>query len=277
MSYQFDYETKVWGTVIPEISPFCLAGLRFFYFIPHLKNRIGKLLEIGCGAGGNLLGIQRYSPELELYGVDIGRAAIRYGSEHFPQLHLVEGPAESLPYNSSVFSVVCFFDVLEHVVDPATCIKESVRVLDNGGLFHAYVPCEGEIFSLHGLLNAVGVNLKEKTAGHIQKLTRNAVEIMCQDAGLRIIEVRWSCHLLNQIGDLFYYLLLSLSGKKIENSLEGSLDAEGSRSGVFVLRWIKNSISWIWFWESRLFWFLPGAGIHITAIKEIVYEDSARS
>jgi ubiquinone/menaquinone biosynthesis C-methylase UbiE len=243
-----------------------LAGLRFYYFLKTIKSAKGSLLEIGCGAGGNLVGISHYKPELELYGVDIGQAAIAYGTNHFPSLHLTVAAAEHLPFGEN-FAVVCFFDVLEHVEDPATCIKEAVRVLQPGGIFHAYVPCEGELLSFHGLLNACGLNLKEHTAGHIQKLRRRELITFCQNAGLDVIDVKWSCHYLNQIGDLLYYSYLTLTGNRLEHSFESTFqDGDPSFLSRF-LGLIKNLVSWIWYWESRMLWFFPGAGVHITARK----------
>jgi SAM-dependent methyltransferase len=263
----FDYQTKVWGTAITSASPFSLAGIRFYYFLNAIKQVRGKLLEVGCGAGGNLQGLRKYRPYLPLYGVDIGSAAITYGKEHFPFLNLSVGSAENLPFENNFFHAVCFFDVLEHVTEPFICLQESYRVLDNGGVMHAYIPVEGEIFSLHGILNALGINLKEKTAGHIQQLTRNHVEALCRDAGYTVVEVKWSCHLLNQIGDLSYYMFLTLTHRSLTHSLEGTLGTRRHSVVVRLLSLVKSVIAFTWYSESRLLWFLPGAGIHITCVK----------
>jgi SAM-dependent methyltransferase len=263
VSYTFDYEKKVWGSVIPTSSPFSLAGLRFYYFLKNITLVRGSLLEVGCGAGGNLYGLRKYRPYLHLYGVDISKAAIEYGVTKFPILNLVVSPAETLPFEKEYFDAVCFFDVLEHVEDPLLCLKEASRVLKSGGTLHAYIPVEGEIFSLHGILNRLGINLKEKTAGHIQKLTKKNVIKMCVDSGFEVTEYVWSCHLINQIGDLLYYLILTLTGKRLTHSLE----ATTSSRQLFFLNLFKNLIAFLWYWESRLLWFLPGAGIHITCKK----------
>ncbi|MDQ3098604.1 MAG: class I SAM-dependent methyltransferase [bacterium] len=265
---RFDYQKKVWGTSVPTISPFSLAGLRIYYFLKNIRGVYGKLLEVGCGAGGNLQAFKLHRPYLELYGVDIGTKAILEGTRLFPSIHLKVAEAEKLPYDDATFNIVCFFDVLEHVSYPLACIKEAQRVLKPSGILHAYIPCEGEIFSLHGMLNRFGINLKEKTAGHIQKLTRKGIEEMCKEVGLDIIDVTWSCHLLNQIGDLSYYLYLTITGTSLEYSLEGSLqkNSVGSR----LLSWIKAAVSFTWYWESRILWWLPGAGLHLTCRKRVI-------
>ncbi len=267
MKTEFDYQSKVWGTAVVSASPFSLAGLRFSYFLASIQGVYGKVLEVGCGAGGNLQALRKYRPYLELYGVDIGEAAIREGQRRFPRLHLSVAPAEKLPFPDNSFAIVCFFDVLEHVQDPEVCLKEAARVLQPGGVLHAYVPCEGEALTLHGFLNRQGINLKEKTAGHIQQLTRAQLIAMSTLAGLQVKEVYWSCHPINQIGDLLYYWYLTLSGKRLENSLEGSI---GSKQGVLslVLTVIKSLVSLVWYIESSLLWWFPGAGVHITCIKQ---------
>ncbi|MDQ3239034.1 MAG: class I SAM-dependent methyltransferase [bacterium] len=267
--YEFDYENKVWGSVVPTESPFCLAGLRFHYFLKAISGKTGKLLEIGCGAGGNLAGISKYRPYLNLYGVDIGTQAIEYGRTKFRKLNLNVGSATSLEWEENTFNIVCFFDVLEHVDDPAKCIFEAARVLEKGGLFHAYIPVEGEMLTLHGLFNRLGVNLKEKTAGHIQKLTKGQILEMCDKSGLVVRECIWSCHLLNQIGDLAYYFILTITGRRLNLSLEEKINKEGFSVIGVIGKLLKNLISCIWYWESRIFWFIPGAGIHITCIKKV--------
>jgi ubiquinone/menaquinone biosynthesis C-methylase UbiE len=264
----FDYQSKVWGTVIPSDSPFSLTGLRMYHFLPHIRYLRGNLLEIGCGAGGNLAGITRYTDSFDLYGVDISKNAIDFGTREFNKLHLTVSSAEHLDFPDGYFDVVCFFDVLEHVADPSVCIRESVRVLKKGGLFHAYVPCEGEIFSVHGILNACGINLKKDTAGHIQKLTKKDLLIYCESAGLRIVETAWSCHLINQIGDIAYYLYLTLSHKRLSHSLEGSFSHKSLWGFARIARICVSLVSFIWYWESRILWFVPGAGVHITAVKK---------
>jgi ubiquinone/menaquinone biosynthesis C-methylase UbiE len=265
-SIEFDYQTKVWGTALVSGSPFSLAGLRFYYFLRALRGVRGKLLEIGCGAGGNLQGLRRYRPYLELYGVDIGVAAIDWGKKHFPVLHLRVAPAEQLPFPDAYFSCVGFFDVLEHVVDVRVCLAEAFRVSAPGGILHAYVPVEGELLSLHGILNACGINLKEKPAGHIQKLTRKEVERLCVEVGFTVTEVTWSCHYLNQIGDLLYYAFLSLTHRSLTESLEGTITRERNVLRMF-LGGVKSVVALVWYCESRLLWFFPGAGIHITCRK----------
>ncbi len=267
MKYAYNYQKKIWGSVIPSNSPFSLAGLRFHYFLKSIKGHHGKLLEIGCGAGGNLQALRRYRPYLELYGADIGEAAIREGKRIFPRLNLEVCAAEHLLYDNNFFDIVCFFDVLEHVDSPQICLKEAYRVLKNDGVFHAYIPCEGELLSLHGILNRLRINLKEKTAGHIQKLTKKEILRMVDREGFVVVDCVWSCHLLNQIGDLGYYLVLTVTGKQLEESFEAKVKSAGILKKIFLSA-IKGVFSLIWYIESRLFWWFPGAGIHLTCRKK---------
>jgi SAM-dependent methyltransferase len=268
MAFEFDYQSKVWGTVVPSESPFNLAGLRFFYFLRAIASSYGSLLEVGCGAGGNLSGVRKLRPYLDLYGVDISNAAIEFGKKRFPHLHLETSTAENLPFENSSFNIVCFFDVLEHVAEPFVCLKEANRVLVNKGVLHAYIPVEGQFLTLHGLLNSLGINLKEKTAGHIQKLTKSEVIRMCNDSGFELKECVWSCHYINQVGDLLYYLYLTLTGTKLTSSLEETLSDKKGNMLFTVLSLLKKGTSFVWYWESRILWFFPGAGIHLTCVKK---------
>jgi 2-polyprenyl-3-methyl-5-hydroxy-6-metoxy-1,4-benzoquinol methylase len=267
VKYSFDYQNKVWGTFVPSDSPFNLAGLRFHYFLKNISGLSGKILEVGCGAGGNLQALRKYKPYASLYGVDIGESAIEYGKTNFPLINLSVATAEKLPFDDQTFDIVCFFDVLEHVEDPYLCITEACRVLKQGGLIHAYVPCEGEIFTLHGILNKFGINLKKTTAGHIQTLRKEELIRMFRDSSITITDSKWSCHLLNQIGDLAYYSFLHLSGKRLESSLEGTVEKKTNILFKLFIYCLKSVVSLIWYLESRLLWFWIGSGVHITGVK----------
>ena len=99
------------------------------YFMPYVSRwhelRAGqKVLEIGCGEGGNLLPFARAG--LEVTGIDIARVRISQAREFFAKAQ-AEGkfvcqdifrlqPGEK-------FSIIICHDVVEHVADKARLLS----------------------------------------------------------------------------------------------------------------------------------------------------------
>ena len=73
---QFDYESKTWGGAKVRLSPLYLGASRLKFALEDLKNIRGRVLEVGCGAGGMAKAIKFYRPDLEVLAVDISRGAI---------------------------------------------------------------------------------------------------------------------------------------------------------------------------------------------------------
>ena len=105
----------------------------------------GRVLELGIGGGLNLA---YYDPALveSVTGVDPSEA-LRHWALEAPRpeglkVEVLEGEAESLPFDSAAFdTVVCTFTLCS-VRDPAAALAEARRVLKPGGSF---------LFSEHGL------------------------------------------------------------------------------------------------------------------------------
>ena len=123
----FDYESKLWGGHEVKISPTYLGALRLRYCLEDLKNLKGKILEVGCGAGGMVKGIKTYRPDLEAYGCDISHQAIRTAERDPQGVTFREGNAYDLPFEDKSFSAVVMFDLLEHLDKPDRAIAEAAR------------------------------------------------------------------------------------------------------------------------------------------------------
>lgn len=85
-----------------------------------------RVLEVGCGAGHVL---QLFDDCADRTGVDLSdsmldRARARLG----PDVRLVRGSADRLPFDDDSFDVVLCTEVLEHVPDPRSAMAELMRV-----------------------------------------------------------------------------------------------------------------------------------------------------
>ncbi len=90
-----------------------------------------RILDVGCGTGGNLEALARYGA---VHGLDINPIAVDFARRRpLPNLNQASGLA--LPYPANSFDLVTIFDVLYHrwIVDDGTAINELYRVLRPGG------------------------------------------------------------------------------------------------------------------------------------------------
>ncbi|MDE2228386.1 MAG: methyltransferase domain-containing protein [Alphaproteobacteria bacterium] len=108
-------------------------------FVRSLLAQSDSVIEVGCGRGFFLRGIE--DRVAEAIGVEFNREAIAAKATRFDVINTsIERVAES---KSESFSVVCSFQVLEHVVDPHSFLAACVRCLRPGGVLALATPNYG--------------------------------------------------------------------------------------------------------------------------------------
>jgi SAM-dependent methyltransferase len=134
-------------------GPFDLYGLcthqerqeslvRFFRGIGLTSLRGLKMLDVGCGSGGQLRRLIDFGAEPEnCFGIDLFRKSLVGGRRLNPDILLVEGSGAQLPFRANEFDLVFQFTVLTSVLDPQlrrSITDEICRVLRPGGYFIWY-------------------------------------------------------------------------------------------------------------------------------------------
>lgn len=118
----------------------------------------GEVLDVGCGSRPYRA---RLGPGVTRYvGLD------RAGTSPPPD---VVGDAHALPFADASFDHVMSMQVLEHVTDPALCVREIARVLRPGG---------------SAVLTAPGVWPAHEIPWDFWRFTRFGMERIAADAGL---------------------------------------------------------------------------------------------
>ncbi len=115
----YDRSWEHWGE--QDLSPDDLRR------IGEQVGRCATLLDAGCGDGyllESLAGQADVRYGLDLSGVGLRRARERLG----PDIHLVQGFLESLPFEDDAFEVVVSTHVLEHVKHLDKAAAELIRV-----------------------------------------------------------------------------------------------------------------------------------------------------
>lgn len=112
-------------------------GLAFARRLKRGKKQ-GRFLDVGCATGFFINGI-RQSSDWEVYGTDFGESAVRFARE---QLHLDVryGDLANAGFPDAYFDYVHVNNVLEHVLDPVSLLRECRRVIKPDGVFFLSVP-----------------------------------------------------------------------------------------------------------------------------------------
>ncbi|MHB1048800.1 MAG: class I SAM-dependent methyltransferase [Bacteroidota bacterium] len=98
----------------------------------------GRFIDIGCATGFFIYGIKNHS-QWEVYGTDFGESAIRFAKEKLG-LNAYNGDIADIHFPDEHFDYVHVNNVLEHVPNPVTLLKECHRIVKKDGIFYLSVP-----------------------------------------------------------------------------------------------------------------------------------------
>ena len=103
--------------------------LRTYLFKRTEMGKAGRVLEVGCGTGAVLIGVQTPS----LHGLDIQFASLTKARVHAPAARLTCGDGLSLPYADHSFDITFCHYFLLWVADPLRALLEMKRITLEGG------------------------------------------------------------------------------------------------------------------------------------------------
>lgn len=87
-----------------------------------------SILEVGCGSGANLRGIEtRIQGRIACFGCDPSEIALENGQAKAPEHEFHRATSDALPYADSSFDLVLLSFVL-HWVDPALLLRTVAEV-----------------------------------------------------------------------------------------------------------------------------------------------------
>ena len=90
----------------------------------------GRVLDLGCGTGRNL---RLFDRRAQVTGLELDLRLLATARRRAPDLALVVGRAEDLPFRSGSFDTVVSSLVFCSVADPVRGLEETARILDRGG------------------------------------------------------------------------------------------------------------------------------------------------
>jgi SAM-dependent methyltransferase len=157
----------------------------------------GCILENGCGVG---MYVEHIAP---LGGTVIG---LEYDFERATEARqnsslIINAAAESLPLPSRTFDLILSHEVLEHVQEDHTAIREIVRALKPGGRAVIFCPNRGYPFETHGIYwqgkyyfgNKLFVNylprtLRDNLAPHVRVYSKRDLQKLFDGLPVKFIE-----------------------------------------------------------------------------------------
>ena len=115
---------------------------RYEFALPFCPGK--NVLDAGCGVGYGTVFLADVARRV--VGIDRDEGAIEYARSRYARTNVrfEVGDVLALPHADGAFDVVCSFETIEHVRDPATLVREAARVLRRDGLFVCSTPRSDE-------------------------------------------------------------------------------------------------------------------------------------
>ena len=262
----FDYEAKKWGAARLRPRPWFMNGLKLRYLLSDLSSVHGRVLDVGCGAGQVAKAVKGARPDMQVFACDVSRSALEAASASPDGVDFRLATAERLPFPDGEFDFVWIFDVLEHVEDPESVLREVARVLKPDAGFHIVLPLEGQPRTLYRLVGTgTRWTAKVRHGGHIQIFSAERFRSMAASCGLPVTRTRWSYHVTLQVLDLLYFTWLDRRGP-VSGSVEDMSAARGGLTGR-VMRGASRAVATAAWFEARALRGLPGGCGHFTCVR----------
>lgn len=185
----------------PPGSPGFFADLEHYHFeklhhlprlVPFQKYSGRRVLEVGCGAGTDLIQFARHGARVT--GIDMAASAIELARKNFAlegrKAQFVVADGERLPFGERTFDLVYAHGVVQYTTDDRALIRECRRVLDRGGnaIFQVY----NRVSWLNALSHVMHVDLEHVDAPVLGKYSMGEFRKLLKDfSRVRIVPERF--------------------------------------------------------------------------------------
>ena len=133
-----------------------------------------KILEIGCGTGGNLSMLKTFG---EVTGADMSSLARKIAKDT-TNVNITNARLPNhVPFDCHSFNLICMFDVLEHIEEDEDSLKALSPLLKEKGKIILTVPAYQWLYSSH-----------DKSLHHKRRYRLKQLVTLCQSAGFNVEE-----------------------------------------------------------------------------------------
>jgi len=155
-------------------------------FLDKSRIEVNSLLDIGCGEGD--LVSAALARGQSAVGIDISETAIERARARHPGANFLVHAIEDQPWpvESNAFDVVSSFEVIEHLIHPASLLQGAYSALRDGGLLTISTPYHGKIKNL--ALTMMHFDKHFAVEGdHIRFFTDVALRKLCESNGFEVL------------------------------------------------------------------------------------------
>ncbi len=172
----------------------------------------GKLLDIGCATGFFLELATEHGWKVQ--GLELAKFAHEYATKKL-KLPVLNKTLEDAKFKEESFEAVSLFDVVEHLPNPKSTVKEVHRVLKKGGVFAITTPNIGSLVA-----KMLGKNWEEvrRVREHIYFFSEKTLKRMLEESGFEVLRVEtagryFSVHEAIERGKLYDRLVFGVAEK----------------------------------------------------------------
>ena len=165
--------------MLAGLSEHSQAWLYEYFYLP--SRRGGRLFEIGCGSGRQLLAMRAAGWDVQ--GVDFDPEAVAVARSG--GLDVAVGDVRDLDLDASQFDAIVMAHVLEHVFDPIGLLTECNRLLKPGGTLVSITPNGASLG--HRIFKRAWRGIEPPR--HIVVFTPRALRLACERSGLALDRV----------------------------------------------------------------------------------------
>jgi SAM-dependent methyltransferase len=204
----------------------------------HHAQRPVRLLELGSGQGELSREIKERHADLELVGVDISQTAVAIARAKVPtgvffQHDLMQAMALPERYRAWATHAVCS-EVLEHLDDPLTALRNARRYLAPGGRLVVTVP-------------AGPISAFDRHIGHRRHFTPEALGRLLNDSGLQVASLYGAGF---PFFNLYRLMVIARGRRLIEDAGVGELPVV-ARAAIRTFSWLfrLNAVETLRGWQ----------------------------
>jgi SAM-dependent methyltransferase len=135
----------------------------------------GSFLEVGCGTGYVLAGIAKAFPGARFYGSEIFSAGLAFAAARQGTAEFMQMDARNIPFVGE-FGAIGMFDVLEHIEEDETVLRQVRDALVLGGYMLLTVPQHAWLWSA-----------TDDYACHVRRYAASELHAKVRNAGFEIL------------------------------------------------------------------------------------------
>ena len=162
-------------------------GLARLDVLRFLEPPLGRVLDVGCGAGGNAKAL-RERGATEIVGVEIHEPSAEKAREVFDTV-LAGAVEDQLDNLTGTFDTILNYDVLEHLADPHSVVKRLRTIAAPNARLHVSLPNARHWSLMRDLVvrGSFGYTKSgHRDSTHLQWFTVADASRMLEDAGWHV-------------------------------------------------------------------------------------------